>query len=123
VVSRTGTFEEFLSRYSPAVKVLAFETRSLIRRLIPEAFEMVDAPSKIVAYGYSPKYADLICAIAPYRTYINLIFSRGTELSDPDKLLIGTGKQARHVKIDSPKLVENAGLEALIKQSSTLIRN
>jgi len=112
-----------LSRYSPAVKVLAFETRSLIRRLIPEAFEMVDAPSKIVAYGYSPKYADLICAIAPYRTYINLIFSRGTELSDPDKLLIGTGKQARHVKIDSPKLVENAGLEALIKQSSTLIRN
>jgi len=122
-VSRTGTFEEFLSRYSPAVKVLAFETRSLIRRLIPEAFEMVDAPSKIVAYGYSPKYADLICAIAPYRTYINLIFSRGTELSDPDKLLIGTGKQARHVKIDSPKLVENAGLEALIKQSSTLIRN
>jgi len=105
------------------VKVLAFETRRLIQRLIPEAFEMVDAPSRIVAYGYSPKYADLICAIAPYSTYLNLIFGRGTKLSDPDRLLIGRGKQARHVKIDSPKLVENAGLEALIKQASTLIRN
>jgi len=76
-VWRTDAFEEFLSTYSPAVKVLVFKTRRLIHRLIHEVFEMVDASSKIVGCGYSPKYADLICAIAPYRTYINLIFSRG----------------------------------------------
>lgn len=38
---------------------------------------MVDTPSKIVAYGASVKYADLVCAIAPYPRDVNLMFSRG----------------------------------------------
>ena len=45
--------------------------------------EMVDAPSKIIAYGASAKYADLVCAIAPYPKYVNLMFSRGREHAGP----------------------------------------
>ena len=46
--------------------------------------EMVDAPSKIIAYGASAKYADLVCAIAPYPKHVNLMFSRGANMPDPD---------------------------------------
>lgn len=53
---------------------------------------MVDVPSKIITYGYSPKYADLVCMITPYKSHVNLMFSPGTELSDPQHLLEGTGK-------------------------------
>lgn len=105
--------EEFLSSYTPQVK-------ELVQKTTPNALEIVDAPSKIIAYAYSPKYADLICAIAPYKTYLNIIFSRGTQLSDPTQLLAGTGKRARHVKIDNVQSIENPALQALINQAVTL---
>ena len=61
---------------------------------------MVDAPSKIITYGASAKYADLVCALAPYPNYINLMFSRGASMPDPDGLLQGTGKKARHIRVE-----------------------
>ena len=61
---------------------------------------MVDAPSKIVTYGASAKYADLVCAIAPYPIYVNLMFSRGASMPDPDGILKGTGKKARPIRVE-----------------------
>jgi hypothetical protein len=112
--------EEFLSNYSPKVRELAYKTRALIQKIIPNAQEFVDPPSKIIAYGCSPKYANLICAIAPYKTYVNLIFTKGTKLSDPDKLLTGCGKRARHVKITSDEIISNPALQSLVKQALAL---
>jgi hypothetical protein len=109
------SFQEFLSSYSPQVQELALHICALIHRVLPNALEIVDKPSKIIAYGYSPKYSDLICAIAPYKTHVNLIFSKGTQLPDPDRLLTGTGKHARHVKIESQSDILNPALETIIK--------
>ena len=114
--------EEFLSSYTPQVQELVQKTRVLIQKTIPNALEFVDVPSKIIAYGYSPKYADLVCAIAPYKTYLNIIFSRGTQLPDPTQLLVGKGKRARHVKIENLQSIENPALQALINQAATLQR-
>lgn len=61
---------------------------------------MVDAPSRIIAYGASAKYADLVCAIAPFPKYVNLMFSRGASMPDPDEILKGTGKKARHIRVE-----------------------
>lgn len=107
--------EEFLAAYSPEVRDLALKTRALVQEVIPTALEIVDPPSKIIAYGFSRKYADLVCAIAPYKTYINLIFSKGTELPDPEGLLTGTGKRARHVRINTVEDIQRPGVRALLK--------
>ncbi len=115
-----SSVDEFLSKYPPEIGELAFQTRALIQKLLPDVLEMVDPSSKIIAYGYSPKYADLICAIAPYKTYLNLMFSDGTELDDPDKLLTGTGKRARHVKITGVGDLENPAVQMLIQQAVAL---
>ena len=61
---------------------------------------MVDVPSKIIAYGASAKYANLVCAIVPYQKYVNLMFSRGASMPDPDGILKGTGKKARHIRVE-----------------------
>ena len=42
---------------------------------------------------------DSICYIGVMKNHINLGFLRGTELSDPQRILEGTGKQMRHIKI------------------------
>jgi hypothetical protein len=113
-------FEAFLASYSLEIQNLALQTRELVLGVIPNALEMVDPPSKIIAYGFSPKYADLVCAIAPYKSYINLIFSKGTELPDPEGLLTGTGKRARHVRINSSEDIKRPGLRSLIQTAADL---
>lgn len=104
----------FISQYDPPIKSLILETRELILQALPGAIEQVDLPSRIIAYGYGRKYADLICAIAPYAAHVNLMFSRGTELDDPEGLLEGTGKHARHVKLRGVEDVRCPGLQALL---------
>ena len=111
----SSTIEDFLAPYNPEVCDLVWKTRALVLAVIPQAIEQVDKPSKIIAYGFGLKYADLICAIAPYKTYVNLIFSQGAQLPDPQGLLTGTGKRARHVKIKTATDIESPGVRSLLE--------
>jgi len=53
----------------------------------------------------------------PQKEYINLGFFRATELSDPKKLLEGTGKGLRHVKIRSEKEIDVKQFTAWVKEA------
>jgi hypothetical protein len=108
---------QFLSQYTPQVRDLAMRARALVLEALPGALELVDAPSKIVAYGYGSKYADLVCAIQPHAAHVNLIFSKGAALADPDGLLAGTGKRARHVRFEKVEDIERPGVRALIERA------
>lgn len=114
---------DFMALYSPEVQELIINARAMLVRELPDAREMVDSLSRIIAYGYSPKYKDLVCAIAPYKSYINLIFAKGTLMPDPGKILAGTGKRARHVKIQCLNDVEKPEVAELVRQADLLTRN
>lgn len=109
------SLEQFLAQYPPEVRDLALQTRALILDALPGAVELVDAPSRIIAYGYGKKYADLVCAIQPYKTYLNLIFSKGASLPDPAGLLTGTGKRARHVRVEKAADIAHPAVRELIE--------
>ncbi len=93
-------FDLFIKSYPESVQLITMQLREIILSELPGSIEMVDAPSKIIAYGASAKYADLVCAIAPYPKHVNLMFSRGANMPDPDGLLQGTGKKARHIRVE-----------------------
>jgi len=93
-------FDHFITNYPEPVQLIANQLREIILFVLPGIKEMVDAPSKIVAYGASAKYADLVCAIAPYPKYVNLMFSRGASMPDLDGILKGAGKKARHIRVE-----------------------
>ncbi|TLN00814.1 hypothetical protein FDZ74_16265 [bacterium] len=105
----------FLSQYSPQVRELALAARALILSAFPAALELVDAPSKIIAYGTGRRYADLVCAIAPFTFHVNLMFSRGSSLPDPAGLLQGSGKRARHVSLTALEDLSHPALRALLE--------
>ena len=66
--------EEFLSSYTPQVQELVQKTRVLIQKTLPNALEFVDAALKNNRLWLQPKIRlDLVCAIAPYKTYLNII--------------------------------------------------
>jgi len=108
-------FDCFISAYSPDVIAVASAARNLITSTFPELLEIVDTPSKIVAYGFSNTYAGLVCAVAPHNKHVNLMLARGAVLPDPDKLLQGTGKKARHIRLATPEDVNHPGVLNLLK--------
>jgi len=107
-------FNRFISTYNPVVIETANALRAVIIATLPDLTEMVDIPSKIVAYGFSSTYSGLVCAIAPYWQHVNLMFARGVILPDPETLLQGSGKRARHVRLNSPADVHRQGIIDLL---------
>ena len=49
-----------------------------------------------------------------HATHVNIGFHRGAELPDPARLLQGSGKRMRHVKLKAGEEVDEDALEALI---------
>jgi hypothetical protein len=92
----------------------------MLQRLLPDAIEQVDTPAKLIAYGYDRTYTGLICGIALQKSYVNLMLARGTELPDPDGLLEGTGKKARHVKIRTTDDADRPAVRALVEEAARL---
>jgi hypothetical protein len=49
-----------------------------------------------------------------FRAHVNLGFFHGADLPDPARLLEGTGKQMRHVKLRPGAVIDTGAVEALV---------
>jgi hypothetical protein len=114
----SNSVDDFLAVCSPAVRDLAQQLRSLIRHVMPTAIEHVDLPSNIIGYGFDRTYANLICAITPYKAHVSLLFIRGATLPDPEHLLEGEGKAARRVKITTAADIDDPAVQALLASAA-----
>ena len=54
-----------------------------------------------------------------FKAHVNVGFFRGTEIADPKRLLEGTGKFMRHVKLRPERDVDTASLGRLIEAAYT----
>jgi hypothetical protein len=109
------TVDEFLEGYSPAVRDMALKARELVASVAPDLLEQVDVPGKLLGYGWDTTYAGTVCVIMPLKDSLNLGFARGTTLPDPEKLLEGTGKKARHIKFKKASEIDNPAVRALLE--------
>ena len=112
--------EALLEPVEPQVRQVALTARALIQEALPGTIEQVDMPARLVAYGRDRTYKGLICGLALQRGYVNLMFAKGSQLDDPEGLLEGTGKLARHVKLRTVEDVGRPGVRALIEQAGRL---
>jgi len=123
-MSNTEALDQLLGERSPEVVAVVHALRTLIRGLIPTAFEHVDLPDRLIAYGYgTPKgvrVSNLLVGIIPYSAHANLMFADGAQLPDPAGILEGTGKLARHVKCGSAADVDQPAVAALIRAEAAL---
>ena len=60
--------------------------------------------------------------IEAYAKHANLGFCRGTSLEDPDKLLEGSGKVYRFVRVAGPGAVPKPKLIRLVKQAQLIAK-
>ena len=52
--------------------------------------------------------------VGVYKAHVNVGFFLGSMLPDPKRLLLGTGKRMRHVKVKPGEKLDSAALSALI---------
>lgn len=106
---------EFFDHYSPAVAALARQARALILEVMPAAVEQIDPSANLIAYGQDRTYRGLICGITLHTNHINLMFARGASLPDPHGLLTGSGKKARHIRVEQAADLERPGVRLLLE--------
>jgi len=110
-----GTFDELIAGLDPGLAAIARRLRAVIRAVDASTVETVRLGDHAATYGIGPrKMTDGYAYIMPMRAYINLGFYQGASLADPGRLLEGTGKGLRHVKIRSLADADRPAVRALV---------
>lgn len=111
---RQRTFADVLSAYPPTVQSLARQTRELVRELLPDAEQRVDANKPFASYGFGPGYKGIVCVISVSKTGVKLVLAEGATLPDPSGLLEGAGKVHRHIAFKTAQDLQQPGVKALV---------
>lgn len=105
------TVREFIARFPPDVQRLLRAARRMVKEISPDCEER--------AYRGWPmtlRTGRGLVALAGYTGYLNLSLGKGVSLRDPERLLKGTGKSMRHVKVRRLEDVRSPALQDLVRQ-------
>lgn len=114
----------FIAKFKPAHRVLIRAVRNALRKRFPSAHELVYDNYNFFVIGYSPteRPSDSIVSMAAAANGVGLCFIHGAGLPDPKKVLLGSGKQTRFVRLDSVEILKRPELEALLTAAAAQAR-
>jgi hypothetical protein len=115
--SPAAQLDSFIARFSPEMAAQAHAALKKMRGRLPGAVEMVYDNYYALVIGFCPveRASEVILSIAVYPRWINLNFMVGDRLPDPEKLLQGSGKLNRHLRLEGPETLDKPAVKALIK--------
>ena len=96
---------------------LALELREFVLKVAPEVDEKI-AFHALCYYKPDSPYGVIggnVCMIGPRGNVLHLSFIHGVHLSDPEGLLQGTAKSARHIELRSSKDIRRRPLRKLLR--------
>ncbi len=113
---------EFLGPYPPRTVELALGLRQAILEILPPCVEIIwDATNTVgPSYGFSDKNRDHFIHLPTYTTYVNIGFTKGTSLDDPEKRLVGSGAKIRHIRLDAVSDLDDPYIRKLIDEAVLL---
>src|SRR5437660_10714429 len=86
--------DAYVQRCNPGLKDVVSAVRRLVKQAVPAAAEAIN-PWGIPVFELN----GTLCFLMVSKQHASFGFAQGTSLSDPAKLLEGTGKNIRHVKL------------------------
>lgn len=109
----------FIAKYDPEVASLAEAILTKMRRLYPTALELVYDNYNALAIGFGPseRASEAIFSIALFPRWVSLFFLQAKGLPDPDKILLGSGSVARHVRLPSPATLDEPAVRDLMQEA------
>jgi hypothetical protein len=113
--------KKFLKPFPDGVKEIVFWMREFVWDQFPKTNELIYDNYNAVAFGWSPtdKVGHTFCTIAIMRTNFNIHFGFywGNEIADPEKKLLGNGRQYRYLLIKSKSDFPKTYLKKLMKEA------
>ena len=112
----TRQLRVFIEKFEPKDQRLIRTVREAVRKRFPTANELVWDNYNFFVIGYSPteRPTDSIVSIAAGANGVGLCFIQGARLPDPKKLLLGSGKQTRFIRVESASVLARPEVEALL---------
>ncbi|HYL35142.1 MAG TPA: DUF1801 domain-containing protein [Bryobacteraceae bacterium] len=110
---------KFLAPFGARITELALATRKLVLEEAPEASELIYDAYNAVASGYSftVRPGNPFIHIAAYANWVNLGFNYGKALPDPEGLLQGVGRFARHIRISALEDLKKPAVLKLVQSA------
>jgi hypothetical protein len=119
-VSKSDDPEEqlrsFIDKFEPQHQAIIRAARKKLRKRFPTATELVYDNYNFFVIGFGPneRPSDCIVTIAAAANGVGLCFVRGASLPDPEKVLLGSGKQTRFVRLPSANVLERPAVQTLL---------
>ena len=106
----------FIEKFAPPHQAIIHAARKKLRKRFPTATELVYDNYNFFVIGFGPneRPSDCIVTIAAAANGVGLCFVRGASLPDPEKVLLGSGKQTRFVRLPSANILEQPAVRALL---------
>lgn len=106
----------FIAKFTPEIAALTRALRAKMRKRLPNAVEMVYDNYNFLVFGFGPteRPSEAIFSIAAYARGVGLCFLQGAKLPDPDKLLTGSGKQVRFLKLPTAATLDEPAVQRVI---------
>jgi hypothetical protein len=119
----TAQLAGFIKKFTPGVAAAANDALARMRRRWPGAIELVYDNYNALAIGFAPseRASDAVFSIAVYPRWVSLVFLQtGTQLTDPKRLLKGSGNQVRHIRLAAPADIDSPDVRALMNEALEL---
>jgi len=109
---------DLLKPYTRGIQELTIALRQLVlEELAPCCEYIVEVYIVSILYGPTHRMKDGICYIGVIKDHVNLGFIRGSRLSDPQRILEGTGTQMRHIKIRNMSDLERPAIRGYLQEA------
>jgi len=122
-INETKDLKKFLSVFPDEVQETALWLRQFAWQLYPDSNELIYDNYNALAIGWSPtdRVGHTFCSVAVGRSSHNIHFGFywGSQISDPDNLLLGTGNQYRYVLVRDRNDFPKAYIKKLLKEAYT----
>lgn len=120
-IDQTKDLLRFLKPFDDNCRKLVLSLRKFVWDLYPHTNELIYDNYNALAFGWSPtdRLGHTFCSIAVGRTSKNIHFGFywGSEISDPDKLLLGKGNQYRYILVHDIKEFPKTYIKKLLKEA------
>jgi hypothetical protein len=106
----------FIAKFEPKQQTLIRKVRQALRKRLPAANELVYDNYNFFVIGYGPteRPSDCILSITAAANGVGLCFLHGARLPDPKKILHGSGKQTRFLRLPSADVLQRPEVEELL---------
>ena len=116
---QTSDLIKFLEPFPANVQEIALWLREFVWDLYPNCNELIYDNYNALAFGWSPtdRLGHTFCSVAVMSKYVHFGFYWGSEIADPEKMLLGKGNQYRYIKVENKNDFPKTYIRKLLKEA------